>query len=55
MNRQVFGDMIRSRMIEGANKRQGLMQQTADAGRNARVSDILDEEWMNVPRWQRKD
>lgn len=41
MNPQVFGDMLRSRMIEGANKRQGSLQQTASAGREARVSDIL--------------
>jgi len=41
MNPQVFGDMLRSRMIEGANKKQGLLQQTASAGREARVSDIL--------------
>jgi hypothetical protein len=41
MNPQVFGDMLRSRMIEGANKRQGLMQQTADAGRVARMDQIL--------------
>jgi hypothetical protein len=42
MNPQVFGDMLRSRMIEGANKRQGSLQEAADIGRESRMKEILE-------------